>query len=303
MITAYLSRQSGANKLTQGGAARQPLAALENLQEALSELHLAYDLSRSAVTPTSRALPTSNSGQTAGSSITKFKPGGKDEMKHHHIAEFSAQQQSAEQQADTIQGHPASQRHDVPLVGVHEGATDPAGRPCQHGSAQSSSADDAAEPTTPLQSGNSYRAQNRAEQSAQSMTSTSSSSAEVYLLTSDGASQMPVPAATQTFFGTSPTVYCTPHAMHPSLNEQALSFRSPLLDDEEHWYTPMSTEKSALNADIASSHIANLSQHTLTPGDEVSRADSPSLLYGRGSAFSTDMLGQENEVSSHWLTE
>ena len=298
LITAYLSRQSGANKPSQGFAARQPLAALENLQEALSELHLAYDLSKSAVMSTSQPLNACNNGQTAGSSTTKFRPSGKRQGLHHRIVDLPAQQQSAMRQSEPNQGYPSSKIHNVPLVGVHIDASDPAGRPCQRDSAEFAAADGAAEPSTPLQPGSRCQAQNRAEQSAQSMTSTCGSSVGMDLLTSAPAVQLPLAALTQTNLKDSPTAYLTPHAIDPSPNELAWSCQSP---SPEHWYTPMSTANSASNA--ASNHTAGLAEHTSSPGHSIRRADSPSLLYGWGSAFSTDLLGQENEVSSHWLTQ
>lgn len=75
---------------------------------------------------------------------------------------------------------------------------------------------------------------------------------------------------------------------------------SPSPDGDERWYSPgITLETSNLDAQDAAIHTLGCE---MSPGHFFSRPDSPSLLYGQGSAFSVDVLGQENDVSSQWLT-
>lgn len=303
LITDYLSRQSAshASRAAQGQAVRPPLAALENLQEALSELQLAYGMSRPAVTSIRHCRLTFKAGQTADSNVDQGVRPNREQAEMNHAI---TQERSAMLQSHPIQCSPIPDTHCVSRVAnEHPISEEPASRLHSLSAAASTLTGPAACPSTPVQSVCHNTEPDRAEQGslsvAQSSTKLKDSSA-IHMLSVKPAAfaytSADAPPLT-TSEGT-PTAYFTPHE---SASRSANQFHSPSPDGTECWYTPSTSEGSAFNDDGVSHNIAIQLDHTLSSGQSISRADSPSLLYGQGSAFSAETLGQGNDLSSQWL--
>ena len=157
---------------------------------------------------------------------------------------------------------------------------------------------------TPLQTDNHSSIFGRTEQSTRTLTSTSTFT-EQDRLVSDAclpetlpAAAANTPAALQYTPDYTPTVYCTPYDSSPTYAHYTTA-ESPPANVKERWYTP------GTNLDTCDSHdvSAHLTANAFSSSHSLSRPDSPSLLYGQGSAFSADILGQENDISSQWLTK
>lgn len=149
-------------------------------------------------------------------------------------------------------------------------------------------------PSTPLQTDNHSSMSDRTEQSAPTLTWASTSveqnvsASEYCLQRAQPAAAASTPAAMQHTPDHSPSVYFTPssptYAHHTALG-------SPPPDGKEHWYSPGTI------LDIGGPYAVR----AFSPSHSLSRPDSPTLLTCQGSAFSADILSQENDISSQWL--
>jgi len=101
------------------------------------------------------------------------------------------------------------------------------------------------------------------------------------------------------------TPYFTPNSLSRRYCHGSCSQPSPPGATEEFWYTPNSADSSAC---IDSAFLEDFSTHSrpllakISPGSMIDRADSPSLLYGEGSAFSKEVLEESISSLGQWLT-
>ena len=106
--------------------------------------------------------------------------------------------------------------------------------------------------------------------------------------------------------GNTDTPYFTPCDSSLQRPQSTSAPPSPSRVSKEEWYTPDSRRSSECDVeDTANSDEVVVS----TPfgadqkvGYTIGRADSPSLLYGEGSAFNTELLEQASGLSGLWLT-
>ena len=303
LISDYLSRHSAsaAKESPQGrqSLGRQPLAALENLQAALSNLHVAYDLNKAA--KKAESTPVSQCVAEARSDEVRLDV---DEVQARHSND--TEQQSSRLQSHLILCSPSPETTCTSFTSKVQVASDkPACCLFQHDPAKAPSPDVATSPLTPLQTTTCSRMLDRTEQYAPVLTCTGTSMEQDLLTTASHARKAePVsapctPAAVQSTAEHSPTVYCTPHGSSPVSAHIHTAIESPSPDDQEQWYTPETIPDNTFNSQEVATH---LTECAFSPGHSFSRPDSPSLLYGQGSAFSADVLDQEDNSSSHWLT-
>ncbi|KAL0048589.1 hypothetical protein WJX82_006599 [Trebouxia sp. C0006] len=101
------------------------------------------------------------------------------------------------------------------------------------------------------------------------------------------------------------TPYFTPNSLSRHHCYGSCSQPSPPGATEEFWYTPNSADSSTCidNAFLedSSTHSRPIDAQT-SPGSVIDRADSPSLLYGEGSAFSKEVLEESISSLGQWLT-
>ena len=304
LITDYLSRHSAsaASKSVEGHSSRHPLAALENLQAALSNLSVAYDFDKPAENAESKPMAMAHSG-----------PAGSDALQHAAEATSSEVQvirsndikaQSSRLQSHPIQCSPVPETACCSYTGkVQLDSNHPACCLFQHDPAGSTAPHLTNSPSTPLQTDNHSSILGRTEQSTPLLTSTSTfagqdrSSSDDCLPGALPAAAASTPAALQHTPDYTPTVYCTPYDSSPTYAHYTMA-ESPPANVKERWYTP------GTNLDTCDPHgvSTQLTECAFSPSHSLSRPDSPSLLYGQGSAFSADMLGKENDISSQWLT-
>ena len=300
-ITDYLSRHSAfASNSLEDHSGRQPLAALENLQAALSNLHVAYDLNKPAAIAGGRPMASAPSG-AEGTNVPQYGA-GITSSGVHVIRSNDMQAQPSRLQSHPIQCSPDPETASCSDTRKAQLDAQPACRlfQCDPGSI---AAHVATSPSTPLQTDNHSNMSDTTEQSMPTLTCISTSATQ-YMLRSDdcvpGAQPAPAgntPAAIQYTPDYTPSLYCTPCDLSPTYT-QYTAFKSPPTNGKERWYTP------GTNVDSCDSHDVSTHQTecALSRSHSLSRPDSPSLLYGQGSAFSADILGQENDISSQWLT-
>lgn len=101
------------------------------------------------------------------------------------------------------------------------------------------------------------------------------------------------------------TPYFTPNSLSRRHCHGSCSQPSAPEAAEEFWCTPNSADSSAC---IDNAFLEDFSTHSrpldakISPGSMIDRADSPSLLYGKGSAFSKEVLEESTSSLSQWLT-
>ena len=307
LITDYLSRHSAsaASKSVEdhsGHSGRQPLAALENLQAALSHLHVAFDSDKPAKNAGSKSMATAHSGP-GGTNGPHYGAGARSN-KAQVLRSNGMQGQSSRLQSHPIQCSPIPQtacNSDARIVRMDQ--DQPACCLFRHDPADSTAAQLVTSPATPVQTDNHSSSSDRTEQTVPPSTCTSTS-AEYDMLTSDcqpgaqPAAAANTPAAMQYTPDHTPTVYCTPYDSSPTYARYTM-FESPPSNGKERWYTPGTNPDTCDSYDVAT----HLTGCAVSPSPSLSRPDSPSLLYGHGSAFSTDVVGQGNDISSEWLTK
>ena len=325
LISDYLLRHSGANaKPARQSTVRQPLAALENLQEALSDLQIqvAYDLSRSGTAdnqPGNRSFKTQAATSGSGLLNSRGQTGQPQSKASSPVRVHAAERRAARLQSYPIQCSPIP---DIPCVSRLNDNDDTQHSSCRlfsHASILALPADlaaAAADLLTRMQPVDG-RLPKHAEQS-DVCTKHGSSFSVQGVPTGDLVAHQPEPlvqtpapsaAAPMPACEASPTVYSTPHVAPAIHADQALSDQvlSPGIDTR--WYTPMSS--GSLEADtqtatgLQDSWADRQHQQALvnSPMHYPSRADSPSLLYGRGSAFHADTLDVANDLSNQWLCQ
>lgn len=296
MITDYLSRHSAsaASKSSQIPGARQPFTALENLQAALSNLHMAHDMNKSAKTAGSKPMGAAHTGPAEGSSMLPYVA----EARSNEVQMISGNDTKA--QASRLQSHPieCSPTPETACSSytsrVQLGSDQPACCLFQCDLAGSPSVLHDNSTSTPLQTDNHSSMSDRTEQSA---------SVEQDISASDGCLQRAqsaaaayTPAAMQHTPDHTPSVYFTPYDSSPTYAHHAV-LESPPPDGKERWYSPGTIP------DMGESYAVRSHQTgcAFTPRHSLSRPDSPTLLTCQGSAFSADILSQENDISSQWL--
>ena len=306
LITDYLSRHSAsATKAVEVHGGRQPLAALENLQAALSNLHVAYDLNKPAKIAGSKPMVSAPSG-AEGTNVPWYSA----RVTSNGVQVIRSNDMQA--QSSGLQSHPiqccpipeTASRSDTSKVQLD--ADQSACCLFQHDPAGSTAAHLDTSPSTSLQTDNHSSVSDRTEQSTPALTCSNTSAEQNMLMSDDclpGAQRTAAantPAAMQHTPDYTPTVYCTPCESSPTY-AHCTAFESPPPNGKELWYTP------GTNLDSCDSHMHDVSTHltecAFSSSDSLSRPDSPSLLYGQGCAFSVDILGQENSMSSQWLTK
>ena len=101
------------------------------------------------------------------------------------------------------------------------------------------------------------------------------------------------------------TPYFTPNSLSRHQCHGSSSQPSPPGATEEFWYTPNSGDSSACMDNAVcedfSTH-SHLYDAKISSGSMINRADSPSLLYGKGSAFSKEVLEESIGPLGQWLT-
>ena len=298
LITDYLSRHSAsaASKSVEDHIGRQPLAALQNLQAALSNLHVAYDLNKPAKNAGSKLMATAHIGP-AGSNVPQYGAGARSNQTQV-IRSNAMQAQSIRPQSHTIHCTP------TPETACCSDASkvQPACCLLQHDPAGFTAAQLANSPSTPLQTDYHSSISDKTKHTVPTLTCIGTS-AEQDMSTSDHCQPGAEPAAANTPATVqytpdyTPAVYCTPDDSSPT-HAHFATFESPPSNGKECWYTPGTTHDTCDSDDVAT----DLTECASSPSNFLSRPDSPSLLYGQGSAFSADTLGQGNDVSSQWLT-
>lgn len=292
LITDYLSRHS-ANTCLKGHAVRQPLAALENLQAALSDLHVAYELKKPSKKTDSKPVFAHHSRPVAGYGVYQHNADARSrEVQAEHSRAFT-QRQSIMLQSHPIQCSPlpetaSTSRASRVQATAHETECclvqdKPAAFPS----------------SAPLQTCCSLP--DTIEQKGSILTSTSMAqdlTSESTPCRAGPVTAAYIPADLQYTAEHSPTVYCTPHGSSPTFARQT-AFESPSPNNSEQWYSPGTIlDTSSLSSHDDDTHLTGCKS---SADHFLNRPDSPSLLYGRGSVFSVDVLGQENNVSSQWL--
>lgn len=185
---------------------------------------------------------------------------------------------------------------------VHLGSDQPACCLFQCDPAGSPSVLHANSPSTPLQTDNHSGMSDKTEQSAPTLMCASTSveqdvsASDEVLQRAQPAAAAYTPTAVQHTPDHTPSVYFTPYDSSPTCAHHA-ALGSPPPDGKEHWYSPGTI------ADIGESYAVHthLTGCAFSPNHSLSRPDSPTLLTCQGSAFSADILSQENDVSSQWL--
>lgn len=299
LISDYLSRHS-ATKPLQGHAVRHPLAALENLQAALSDLHVAYDLDKPAKKFDSKPVVAHHSGQAAGGRVYRYAASSRSQEDVLKADEFQSEHHLTQQHSPRLEPHP-SQCSPVAETACTSGASG-----VQITSDETGCCLVQCNPATfpspmPLHA-TCYSLPDEIEQESSTLNSTTTAQDSISASTpcrADSVTAALTPAALLYTAEHSPSVYCTPHGSSPMFAHHTM-VESPSPDGDEGWYSPgMILETCILDAHDPARHPPGCD---LSPGRCFSRPDSPSLLYGQGSAFSVDVLGQENDVSSQWLT-
>lgn len=101
------------------------------------------------------------------------------------------------------------------------------------------------------------------------------------------------------------TPYFTPNSLSRHHCHGSCSLPSPPGATEELWYTPNSGDSLAC-MDNAFCEDFSTQSHPfdakISPGSTMDRADSPSLLYGKGSVFSKEILEESIGSLGQWLT-
>lgn len=302
LITDYLTRHSasGSHQSAKRHIGRQPLAAMENLQEALTDLQLAVESSRpvcasnkAALLPHSHVLDSSRDYGSqavaeAGGTIAPTRS--------------VSQEESADLQSHTVQSYPThcspaldskcvSRASTVPSV-AHEhecsGATYSHSVPC-HNVAAASGPLHEADVDRLAASGAAIASMTTDQHIDQSRVDMQSDprTPNGNLLWEASASGR-TPYFTQQF-------------------QSIISSPSPHVAGDEQWFTPTGIDSPGCETNDAEGCDKSYDHDYLigaavSPGNTLDRSDSPSLLYGKGSAFNTDVLGEDNGFLGHWLT-
>lgn len=301
LITDYLSRHSASaasKSSSEIPGARQPFTALENLQAALCNLHMAHDMNKSAKTAGSKHIVTAQSGPADGSSmLPDVAEARSNEV--HMISDNDTKAQASRLQSHPIECSPTPETA-CSTSRVQLGSDQPACRLFQCDPAVTLELR-ANSPSTPLQTDNHSSMSDRTEQSAPTLTCAST----LDISASDDCLQRAQPAAAAAAYTPAamqhtpdhtPSVYFTPYDSSPTYAHHAV-LESPPPDGKEHWYSPGTIPDSGGSYAVG----AHLTGCAFTPSHSFSRPDSPTLLTCQGSAFSADVLCQENDISSQWL--
>ncbi|DBA69235.1 TPA: hypothetical protein ACH3X2_012979 [Trebouxia sp. C0005] len=275
---------------------RQPLASMENLQEALSELQSAVKSSRQAYAPvksSNNVMADSfgrDSTQRAAEAAAQAVSGNHGSQ--HDIASqtttddpVSLQDTDCAQQASAVASD--CQQH------VHQHrAHDPG---CNDAAAIHDINPDADLSHRTTMSGS-------ATATATSCNDNIHDAASLHGLQTDPGTPA---AGIQVTIADRLTPYFTPNSLSCHQCHDSCSQSSPPGATEELWYTPNSGDASAC---MDNAFCEDVSTHScpfdamISPGSIIDRADSPSLLYGKGSAFSKEVLEESVGSLGQWLT-
>lgn len=294
LITDYLTRHSAPGYASTRQFGRQPLAAMENLQEALTELQLAVGSSRQAcalVKPpdTTTTCRSAAKGACHASEAVSSIP----VTCHQDVAPQACMPVSATDcapNASTV----ASECQERRMSPIPSGSKAPAAQ---------ENDPDADLDNRPITCGNPTAAVHDAN--LQNDESTGGMQRDP---------GTPAGALTPSTPADSLTPYFTPNNSSLPMYQGLSLSQSSLGDHEEQWYTPPSAGCSAFSASNIASCEANSITNTCTLGaldtlesvvldSMLDRAGSPILLYGKGGVFSTDFLQDSNGPQGHWLTQ
>ncbi|DBA76187.1 hypothetical protein WJX77_002574 [Trebouxia sp. C0004] len=298
LITDYLSRHSvpGNASFSKQRLGRQPLASMENLQEALSGLQLAVKSSRQAYAPvkSSDNAMADNIGkdnrqraaEAAGQAVSGTHGNQHDTAPQTSTDNpVSLQDKDCAQQASAVASGFQQQLH-------QQRAHDPG---CSDEAARHDINPDVKLRLMTTMSGSTTA-------TATSCNDNIHDAASLHGLQTDPGTPA---AGIQVTIADRLTPYFTPSSLSHRRCHGSCSQPSPPGATEELWYTPNSGDSSACMDNAFCDDFSTQSHPfdtQISPGSTIDRADSPSLLYGKGSAFSKEILEESMGALGQWLT-